>query len=76
MVAGLATGTLALVLLGIAVGLAVPSARAAQAIGLVAFFPPARRRSGARSQDRRHAHGRRRAPIRGARDRRCLPRAA
>ena len=37
-VAGLATGTLALVLLGIAVGLAVPSAHPAQAIGLVAFF--------------------------------------
>ena len=37
-VAGLATGMLALVLLGIAVGLAVPSDRAAQAIGLRAFF--------------------------------------
>jgi ABC-2 type transport system permease protein len=38
-VAGLAAGTLTLVLLGIAVGLAAPSARAAQAIGLLAFFP-------------------------------------
>ncbi|MBV9338172.1 MAG: ABC transporter permease [Solirubrobacterales bacterium] len=39
MVAGLAVGTLALLLLGIAIGLAAPSARAAQAIGLLAFFP-------------------------------------
>jgi ABC-2 type transport system permease protein len=38
-VAGLAVGTVALVLMGIAVGLAAPSARAAQAIGLLAFFP-------------------------------------
>lgn len=38
-VAGLAIGTVALVLIGIAVGLAAPSARAAQAIGLLAFFP-------------------------------------
>jgi ABC-2 type transport system permease protein len=36
---GLATGTLTLVLLGVAVGLAAPTARAAQAIGLLAFFP-------------------------------------
>jgi ABC-2 type transport system permease protein len=36
---GLAVGTLTLVLLGVAVGLAAPSARAAQAIGLLAFFP-------------------------------------
>jgi ABC-2 type transport system permease protein len=38
-VAGLAAGTLTLVLLGVAVGLAAPSARAAQAIGLLVFFP-------------------------------------
>ena len=37
--AGLAAGTLTLVTLGVAVGLAVPTARAAQAIGLLAFFP-------------------------------------
>ena len=37
--AGLAAGTLTLVLIGVAVGLAAPSARAAQAIGLLAFFP-------------------------------------
>jgi ABC-2 type transport system permease protein len=37
--AGLAAGTLTLVILGIAIGLAAPSARAAQAIGLLAFFP-------------------------------------
>jgi ABC-2 type transport system permease protein len=36
---GLAAGTLTLVLLGVAIGLAAPSARAAQAIGLLAFFP-------------------------------------
>jgi ABC-2 type transport system permease protein len=36
---GLAVGTATLVLLGIAVGLAAPTARAAQAIGLLAFFP-------------------------------------
>ncbi len=36
---GLAAGTFTLVLIGVAVGLAAPSARAAQAIGLVAFFP-------------------------------------
>ena len=36
---GLSAGTLTLVLLGIAVGLAAPTARAAQAIGLLAFFP-------------------------------------
>ncbi len=36
---GLAAGTLTLVMLGIAVGLAAPTARAAQAIGLLAFFP-------------------------------------
>jgi ABC-2 type transport system permease protein len=36
---GFAAGTLTLVLLGIAVGLAAPTARAAQAIGLLAFFP-------------------------------------
>jgi ABC-2 type transport system permease protein len=36
---GLAAGTGTLVLLGVAVGLAVPSARAAQAVGLLAFFP-------------------------------------
>jgi ABC-2 type transport system permease protein len=38
-VLGLAAGTLTLVLIGIAVGLAAPTARAAQAIGLLAFFP-------------------------------------
>lgn len=37
--AGLAAGTVTLVLLGIAIGLGAPSARAAQAIGLLAFFP-------------------------------------
>jgi ABC-2 type transport system permease protein len=37
--AGLAAGTLTLVLIGVAVGLAAPTARAAQAIGLLAFFP-------------------------------------
>ena len=37
--AGLALGTLTLILIGIAVGLLAPSARAAQAIGLLAFFP-------------------------------------
>jgi ABC-2 type transport system permease protein len=36
---GLAAGTLTLVLIGIAIGLAAPTARAAQAIGLLAFFP-------------------------------------
>ena len=38
-VLGLVVGTLTLVLLGVAVGLAAPTARAAQAIGLLAFFP-------------------------------------
>jgi ABC-2 type transport system permease protein len=38
-VLGLAAGTLTLVLLGVAIGLAAPTARAAQAIGLLAFFP-------------------------------------
>jgi ABC-2 type transport system permease protein len=38
-VLGLAAGTLALVLIGITIGLAAPTARAAQAIGLLAFFP-------------------------------------
>jgi ABC-2 type transport system permease protein len=37
--AGLAGGTLTLVLLGVAIGLAAPGARAAQAIGLLVFFP-------------------------------------
>jgi ABC-2 type transport system permease protein len=36
---GLAAGTLTLVLLGVAIGLAAPTARAAQAAGLLAFFP-------------------------------------
>jgi ABC-2 type transport system permease protein len=36
---GVSAGTLTLVLIGVAIGLAVPSARAAQAIGLLAFFP-------------------------------------
>src|SRR5262245_14280370 len=36
---GFAAGTLTLVALGVAIGLAVPSARSAQAIGLLAFFP-------------------------------------
>jgi ABC-2 type transport system permease protein len=36
---GFAAGTVTLVLLGIAIGLAAPTARAAQAIGLLAFFP-------------------------------------
>jgi ABC-2 type transport system permease protein len=38
-VLGLTAGMLTLVLLGVAVGLAAPTARAAQAIGLLAFFP-------------------------------------
>lgn len=37
--AGLAAGTTTLLLLGVAVGLAAPSTRAAQAIGLLVFFP-------------------------------------
>lgn len=36
---GIVADTVTLVLLGIAIGLAVPTARAAQAIGLLAFFP-------------------------------------
>jgi ABC-2 type transport system permease protein len=36
---GLSAGTATLILIGIAVGLAAPSARSAQAIGLIAFFP-------------------------------------
>lgn len=36
---GLTAGTVTLVLLGVLVGLLAPSARAAQAIGLLAFFP-------------------------------------
>jgi ABC-2 type transport system permease protein len=36
---GLAAGTLTLVAIGVAIGLAAPTARAAQAIGLLAFFP-------------------------------------
>src|SRR5262245_36577911 len=36
---GFATGTLTLVVLGVAIGLAAPTARSAQAIGLLAFFP-------------------------------------
>lgn len=36
---GLGAGTLTLTLVGVAVGLAAPTARAAQAIGLIAFFP-------------------------------------
>src|SRR4029453_12303199 len=36
---GLAAGTFTLLLLGTAIGLAAPTARAAQAIGLLAFFP-------------------------------------
>jgi ABC-2 type transport system permease protein len=36
---GFAAGTLTLLAVGVAVGLAAPSARAAQAIGLLAFFP-------------------------------------
>jgi ABC-2 type transport system permease protein len=39
LILGLSAGTTTLVLIGIAVGLAAPSARAAQAIGLLAFFP-------------------------------------
>jgi ABC-2 type transport system permease protein len=38
-VLGLAAGTITLLLLGTAIGLAAPTARAAQAIGLLAFFP-------------------------------------
>jgi ABC-2 type transport system permease protein len=38
-VLGLAAGTFTLVALGIAIGLAAPSARTAQAIGLLTFFP-------------------------------------
>lgn len=38
-VLGAVAGALTLVLLGIAVGLAVPTARAAQAVGLLVFFP-------------------------------------
>ncbi len=37
--AGLAAATLTLILIGVAIGLAAPTARAAQAIGLLAFFP-------------------------------------
>ena len=37
--AGIAAGTATLILVGVAVGLAAPTARAAQAIGLLAFFP-------------------------------------
>jgi ABC-2 type transport system permease protein len=37
--AGLAVSMVTLMVLGIAIGLAAPSARAAQAIGLLAFFP-------------------------------------
>lgn len=36
---GIVSATVTLVLLGIAIGLAAPSARAAQAIGLISFFP-------------------------------------
>jgi ABC-2 type transport system permease protein len=36
---GFATGTLTLVAVGVALGLAAPTARAAQAVGLLAFFP-------------------------------------
>jgi ABC-2 type transport system permease protein len=36
---GVAAGTVTLVALGVVVGLAAPTARAAQAIGLLAFFP-------------------------------------
>jgi ABC-2 type transport system permease protein len=36
---GFLAGTVTLVLLGVAIGLAVPTARAAQAVGLLAFFP-------------------------------------
>jgi ABC-2 type transport system permease protein len=38
-VLGLALGAITLLLLGTAIGLAAPTARAAQAIGLLAFFP-------------------------------------
>jgi ABC-2 type transport system permease protein len=38
-VLGATAGALTLVALGVAVGLAVPTARAAQAVGLLAFFP-------------------------------------
>jgi ABC-2 type transport system permease protein len=38
-VLGLAAATVTLTLLGIAIGVAAPTARAAQAIGLLAFFP-------------------------------------
>jgi ABC-2 type transport system permease protein len=38
-VLGVAAGTLVLLLVGIAIGLAAPTARAAQAVGLLAFFP-------------------------------------
>lgn len=38
-VAGLVGATVTLLLVGIAIGLAAPTARAAQAIGLLAFFP-------------------------------------
>jgi ABC-2 type transport system permease protein len=36
---GLGAGTATLILIGVAVGLAAPSARSAQAIGMIAFFP-------------------------------------
>jgi ABC-2 type transport system permease protein len=36
---GMSAGTATLILIGIAVGLAAPSARSAQAIGMMAFFP-------------------------------------
>jgi len=39
MLLGLAAGTLTLIALGVAIGLAAPTARSAQAIGLIAFFP-------------------------------------
>jgi ABC-2 type transport system permease protein len=39
LIAGLTGGALMLILVGVALGLAAPSARAAQAIGLLAFFP-------------------------------------
>lgn len=38
-VLGFVAGTAAMLLLGIVIGLAVPTARAAQAVGLMAFFP-------------------------------------